>query len=107
MDSTNEHSSNSLMNHGAASGIPNDGTGKFQCPPEWQTADVPGVVALDPWLAPFKESLKARYNKAQEWIKTINETEGGLEKFSRVCQHHAMQFPTTNHTRERRSLEST
>jgi hypothetical protein len=53
---------------------------------------VAGVVALDPWLAPFKESLKARYNKAQEWIKTINETEGGLEKFSRVCQHHATIF---------------
>jgi hypothetical protein len=53
---------------------------------------VQGVIALDPWLAPFKESLKARYNKAQEWIKTINETEGGLEKFSRVCKHHATQF---------------
>ena len=45
---------------------------------------VPGVVALDPWLAPFKESLKARYSNAQDWIKKINETEGGLEKFSRV-----------------------
>jgi len=66
------------MNDGAAKGIPNDGT---------------GVVALDPWLAPFKESLKARYNKAQDWIKKIDETEGGLEKFSRVRRHHATEFP--------------
>ncbi|PMD56232.1 glycoside hydrolase family 13 protein [Hyaloscypha bicolor E] len=85
MDSTNEHSSNSLMNHGAASGIPNDGT-----------ADVPGVVALDPWLAPFKESLKARYNKAQEWIKTINETEGGLEKFSRGKEKFGINIDKQN-----------
>jgi hypothetical protein len=50
-----------------------------------------GVVSLDPWLAPFKESLKQRYSKAQQWIKTIDETEGGLEKFSRVRGHHAME----------------
>lgn len=39
---------------------------------------------MDPWLEPHKEALKARYNYAQSWIKRINETEGGLEKFSRV-----------------------
>jgi hypothetical protein len=43
-----------------------------------------GVVQLDPWLAPFKESLKKRYTKAQDWIKALDKTEGGLEKFSRV-----------------------
>lgn len=43
-----------------------------------------GVIQLDPYLSPFKDALKSRYNKAQSWIKTINETEGGLEKFSRV-----------------------
>ena len=52
-----------------------------------------GVVQLDPWLGPFKESLKQRYAKAQDWIKTIDETEGGLEKFSRVRGRHATQFP--------------
>ncbi len=46
---------------------------------------VTGVVQLDPWLAPFKESLRRRYNKAQDWITAINKSEGGLEKFSRVC----------------------
>ncbi|KAE9981876.1 hypothetical protein BLS_004254 [Venturia inaequalis] len=50
------------------SNIPNDGT---------------GVVTLDPWLEPFKDSLRSRFAKAQSWIKTINDTEGGLEKFSR------------------------
>jgi len=42
-----------------------------------------GVVQLDPWLSPFKDALRNRYSRAQKSIKTINETEGGLEKFSR------------------------
>jgi 1,4-alpha-glucan branching enzyme len=41
-------------------------------------------VQLDPWLAPFKDALRKRYSKAQDWIAKINQTEGGLEKFSRV-----------------------
>jgi hypothetical protein len=45
-------------------------------------------VKLDPWLSPFQDSLKSRYAKAQEWIKRINETEGGLDKFSKVGPHH-------------------
>lgn len=40
-------------------------------------------MQLDPWLEPFKEPLRTRYSYAQKWIKTINDTEGGLEKFSR------------------------
>lgn len=43
-----------------------------------------GVITLDPWLSPFKDSLKRRYSKAQDWIKTIQDTEGGLDKFSKV-----------------------
>jgi 1,4-alpha-glucan branching enzyme len=39
---------------------------------------------MDPWLGPFKDTLKRRYATAQKWIQTLNETEGGLEKFSRV-----------------------
>lgn len=42
-----------------------------------------GVVQLDPWLEPFKDALRSRYSYAQKWIKTIGETEGGLENFSR------------------------
>ena len=41
------------------------------------------MIQLDPWLSPFKDALRSRYSHAQKWIKTIDETEGGLEKFSR------------------------
>lgn len=42
-----------------------------------------GVIKLDPWLEPFKDALRSRYSYAQKWIKIIDETEGGLEKFSK------------------------
>jgi len=42
----------------------------------------PGVIKLDPWLSPFKDALRSRYSKAQQWIKTFDVTEGGLDKFS-------------------------
>jgi 1,4-alpha-glucan branching enzyme len=41
-------------------------------------------LQLDPWLEPFTGALKSRFSKAKQWVKTIDETEGGLEKFSRV-----------------------
>ncbi|KAF2810637.1 glycoside hydrolase [Mytilinidion resinicola] len=59
---------NNSITAGAPRETPNDGT---------------GLVQLDPWLGPFKDSLRSRYSKAQQWIKTIDETEGGLEKFSK------------------------
>ncbi|MCJ1354246.1 MAG: alpha-1,4-glucan branching enzyme [Icmadophila ericetorum] len=46
-------------------------------------ADGTGVIQLDPWLEPFKDALKKRYSHAQQWIKTINDHEGGLDKFSK------------------------
>lgn len=64
---TNNASDNSVMGESAGN-LPSDGT---------------GIISLDPWLSPFKDGLKSRYSKAQQWIKTIDETEGGLEKFSR------------------------
>lgn len=72
------------------SNIPNDGTGKLgeinccSVAAQQLLTIKSGVVTLDPWLDPFKDSLRSRYAKAQSWIKTINDTEGGLEKFSRV-----------------------
>ena len=65
----NQSSANSVLSGPSDSSIPNDGT---------------GVLQLDPWLDPFKDSLKRRYALAQDWIKKINETEGGLDKFSKV-----------------------
>jgi 1,4-alpha-glucan branching enzyme len=43
-----------------------------------------GVVKLDPYLSPFKDALKRRFSKTQNWIKKLQETEGGLDKFSKV-----------------------
>lgn len=46
--------------------------------------DGTGVLSLDPWLEPFKDALRSRFSHAQKWIKTIEEHEGGLDKFSKV-----------------------
>lgn len=47
-----------------------------------------GVVQLDPWLSPFKDALRSRYSHAQKWVKTIDDTEGGIEKFSRGWERY-------------------
>ena len=82
----NDKSENSVLGSTAGQ-IPTDGTGTPSTAPlseELNTDKLAGVVALDPWLGPYKDALRSRYSKAQEWIKKLNETEGGLEKFSRV-----------------------
>ncbi|KAK4043609.1 alpha-glucan branching enzyme [Parachaetomium inaequale] len=70
MDPIAVNSSNTMVGGGkvAEDDIPKDGT---------------GVLKLDPWLSPFQDSLKRRYAKAQEWIKRIDDAEGGLDKFSK------------------------
>ncbi|KAJ5782292.1 hypothetical protein N7457_004066 [Penicillium paradoxum] len=45
--------------------------------------DGTGVIQLDPWLEPHREVLKHRYQVVETWAKTINESEGGLDKFSK------------------------
>jgi hypothetical protein len=65
-----------------------------------------GVVMLDPWLGPFKDALRARFSKTQSWIKTIQESEGGLDNFSRVSMsNHSLQQLTL--IRDTRGLDST
>ncbi|KAH8677509.1 family 13 glycoside hydrolase [Xylariales sp. PMI_506] len=84
MTAVAEASANSLAPNGsagAAPGIPNDGT---------------GVVQLDPWLSPFQDALKRRYSKAQEWIKKINDTEGGIDKFSRGTEIFGLNVDKDN-----------
>lgn len=44
-------------------------------------------MKLDPWLEPFQDALKRRYAKAHEWINKLDETEGGLDKFSKVASY--------------------
>jgi 1,4-alpha-glucan branching enzyme len=46
--------------------------------------DGTGVIQMDPWLEPYRDQLKHRYSKAYEWIRKINENEGGLDQFSKV-----------------------
>ena len=50
---------------------------------------------MDGYLEPFKDALKSRFSKAQKWIKTIEETEGGMEKFSRARTMHCSQQPSS------------
>merc|ERR1712113_1112917 len=68
MDPLNEAAADSLTANPPSNDIPNDGT---------------GVIALDPYLEPHKAALRSRFTKAQQWLKTIQDTEGWLEKFSR------------------------
>lgn len=61
---------------------PVNGKGK-SAKPEYPN-DGTGVLKLDPWLEPFQDSLRSRFALAQKWMKTLNEHEGGLDKFSKV-----------------------
>ncbi|KAI0137177.1 family 13 glycoside hydrolase [Xylariales sp. AK1849] len=76
-----ENSTNSLAPNSTAGGVPNDGT---------------GVIQLDPWLSPFRDALKRRYTKAQGWIKTINDTEGGIAKFSQGTEKFGLNVDKGN-----------
>jgi 1,4-alpha-glucan branching enzyme len=40
------------------------------------------IISVDPWLEPFADALKSRYALYEKWNKTIEENEGGLEKFA-------------------------
>ena len=86
MDKLNEASDNSVQGDPASKHIPQDGTGKHSSrdlSSNNPTDHSPGVIQLDPYLQDFAPALKSRYAKAQQWIKTINDTEGGLDKFSK------------------------
>ncbi|GAB0132005.1 hypothetical protein EsDP_00000456 [Epichloe bromicola] len=58
--------------------------------------DGTGVVKLDPWLEPFSEPLRRRYAKANEWIRTIEANEGGLEKFTRGFEKFGLNVNSDN-----------
>jgi 1,4-alpha-glucan branching enzyme len=45
--------------------------------------DGTGVVKIDPWLEPYSDSLRHRYKGFESWVNTLNQHEGGLEKFSK------------------------
>ena len=80
----NSESDNSVMGMTGGYKISADGTGKcYFKTSSYLRLTCSGVIKLDPWLEPFKDALRSRYSHAQKWIKTIDETEGGLEKFSK------------------------
>lgn len=85
MEKVNQASVDSIMTAQPAG--PPDGTGKVSYMHDGRQGMAnccAGVIKLDPWLSPFKDSLKKRFSKAQDWISAIDKSEGGLEKFSRV-----------------------
>lgn len=93
MADTAEHASNTLVPNGGQAAPGTDPAqelgrdiGAFgTCHDLGLTADLlPGVLQVDPWLSPFQDVLKRRVSRAKDWIKKIDETEGGLSKFTKV-----------------------
>ena len=90
-----EASQNSVLAQPSSGDVAPDGTG-MSSPPCTMILHVSnswlGVIQSDPWLEPYRDALKHRFAKAQQWMKTINETEGGLEKFSRGYETFGFTF---------------
>lgn len=56
-----------------------------------------GIVKLDPYLAPFTRDIARRYAITQDWIKRLEEDEGGLLAFSEGFKEYGFQVdPVTN-----------
>ncbi|OQO00056.1 1,4-alpha-glucan-branching enzyme [Cryoendolithus antarcticus] len=77
MDKLNQSSDNSVQSAPSDNKVANDGT---------------GVVQLDGYLEPFKPQLRSRFSKAQKWINDIDNSEGGLEKFSRGYERYGFNI---------------
>lgn len=41
------------------------------------------IMELDPWLEPFLPAIAHRQGKYEQWKNTINDYEGGYDKFSK------------------------
>lgn len=52
------------------------------------------LLDADPWLEPFVPAINARYATYEKWLKDIQQSEGGLEKFSRG--YETMGFQVAN-----------
>lgn len=89
----NQASENTIQAAPASDQVAPDGTG---CKQEYFSnvalLTFPGIIQLDPWLEPFQDSLKSRFAKAKKWLDTINQSEGGLEKFSRGYETYGFTF---------------
>ncbi|KAJ3038741.1 alpha-1,4-glucan branching enzyme [Rhizophlyctis rosea] len=52
-----------------------------------QPAPIDALIALDPYLQPFRGAIEYRYNKYREWLDNINKHEGGIDKFTRAYEY--------------------
>ncbi|CAK7238941.1 MAG: alpha-1,4-glucan branching enzyme [Sporothrix thermara] len=79
--------------------LPQDGTEGVEGKGEDEDEDEgegESITMIDPWLSPFKDALKRRFAKSKEWIAKIDETEGGLEKFSRGAEIFGLNVDKDN-----------
>ncbi|RUP46836.1 glycoside hydrolase superfamily [Jimgerdemannia flammicorona] len=58
--------------------------------------DGTGVAVLDPWLEPFKDSLRRRFGLFKNWVNKINETSGGYEQFTRGYEYFGLNYSNAN-----------
>jgi len=54
------------------------------------------LIDADPWLEPFVPSINHRYSIYDKWIKDIEQSEGGLDKFSQGYKTMGFQVATDN-----------
>ncbi|KAL4991230.1 1,4-alpha-glucan-branching enzyme [Aspergillus falconensis] len=59
-------------------------------------SDGTGIIDLDPWLEPFREAIKRRFNYVESWIKTVDEAEGSLDKFSKGYEKFGFNVSENN-----------
>ncbi|KAL5044530.1 1,4-alpha-glucan-branching enzyme [Aspergillus fruticulosus] len=59
-------------------------------------SDGTGIIDLDPWLEPFREVIKRRFNYVESWIKTVDEAEGSLDKFSKGYEKFGFNVSENN-----------
>lgn len=108
MADTAERASNSLVHDGGQAAPGTDSAQDLgreirdHSSTSYDMADLlPGVLQIDPWLSPFQDVLKRRVSRAKDWIKKIDDTEGGLAKFTKV---RCFQRPRTRHFRGNTSI---
>lgn len=84
MADTAEQASNTLVQNGG------------QAAPGTDSAQDLGVLQIDPWLSPFQDVLKRRVSRTKDWIKKIDETEGGLTNFTKGIEKFGLNVDKDN-----------
>ena len=49
------------------------------------------MIKNDPYLEPFEESIRKRFNQTKQWIETIEKNEGSLDQFSKGYEKYGFQ----------------